>query len=68
MVRGIAVEAVVFICRTEKSQGIVTETMRVTSPDFLRPAFIIESNYILTALIASIQELHEIIRLPTPLH
>lgn len=38
MVRGIAVEAVVFICRTEKSQGIVTETMRVTSPDFLRPA------------------------------
>lgn len=42
MVRGIAVEAVVFICRTEKSQGIVTETMRVTSPDFLRPAFIIE--------------------------
>ena len=40
-------EVVVFICRTEKSQGIVTaqieqETMRVTSPDFLRPAFIIE--------------------------
>lgn len=55
MVRGIAVEAVVFICRTEKSQGIVTETMRVTSPDFLRPTFIIESNYILTALIASIR-------------
>lgn len=55
MVRGIVVEAVVFICRTEKSQGIVTETMRVTSPDFLRPAFIIESNYILTALIASIR-------------
>lgn len=44
-------EVVVFICQTEKSQGIVTaqieqETMRVTSPDFLRPAFIIESNYI----------------------
>ena len=60
MVRGIVVEAVVFICRTEKSQGIVTaqieqETMRVTSPDFLRPAFIIESNYIITALIASIR-------------
>ena len=60
MVRGIVVEAVVFICRTEKSQGIVTaqieqETMRVTSPDFLRSAFIIESNYILTALIASIR-------------
>ena len=60
MVRGIVVEAVVFICRTEKSQGIVTaqieqETMHVTSPDFLRPAFIIESNYILTALIASIR-------------
>ena len=60
MVRGIVVEAVVFICRTEKSQGIVTaqieqETMSVTSPDFLRPAFIIESNYILTALIASIR-------------
>ena len=59
-VRGIVVEAVVFICRTEKSQGIVTaqieqETMRVTCPDFLRPAFIIESNYILTALIASIR-------------
>ena len=53
-------EVVVFICRTEKSQGIVTaqieqETMRVTSPDFLHPAFIIESNYILTALIASIR-------------
>ena len=53
-------EVVVFICRTEKSQGIVTaqieqETMRVTSPDFLRPAIIIESNYILTALIASIR-------------
>ena len=47
MVRGIVVEVVIFICRTEKSQGIVTaqieqETMRVTSPDFLRPAFIIE--------------------------
>ena len=33
-------EVVIFICRTEKSQGIVTaqieqETMRVTSPDFL---------------------------------
>ena len=60
MVRGIVVEAVVFICRTEKSQGIVTaqieqETMCVTSPDFLRPAFIIEFNYILTALIASIR-------------
>ena len=43
MVRGIVVEAVVFICRTEKSQGIVTaqieqETMRVTCPVFLRPA------------------------------
>ncbi len=41
-------EVVVFICRTEKSQGIVTaqieqETMRVTSPDFLRPASIYRS-------------------------
>ena len=47
MVRGIVVEVVIFICRTEKSQGIVTaqieqETMRVTRPDFLRPASIIE--------------------------
>lgn len=38
MVRGIVVEVVVFICRIEKSQGIVTETMRVTSPDFFCPA------------------------------
>ena len=60
MVRGIVVEAVVLYAGQKKVRGIVTaqieqETMRVTSPDFLRPAFIIESNYILTALIASIR-------------